>query len=93
MQVCVRDETASGQSLWELSLEFLSELLFPLFLLYGSWRRIGPGSTHRCGDRLGTVVNTSRMDGTAPSTECGPGPVGGQIRFHGRRSRTGYWPD
>jgi hypothetical protein len=25
MQVCVRDETASGQSLWELSLEFLSE--------------------------------------------------------------------
>src|SRR5580704_999634 len=25
MQVCVRDETASGESLWELSLEFLSE--------------------------------------------------------------------
>jgi hypothetical protein len=25
MQVCVRDETASGQNLWELSLEFLSE--------------------------------------------------------------------
>ena len=25
MQVCVRDETASGQSLWELTLEFLSE--------------------------------------------------------------------
>lgn len=25
MQVCVRDETSSGQSLWELSLEFLSE--------------------------------------------------------------------
>src|SRR6202034_654311 len=25
MQVCVRHETASGQSLWELSLEFLSE--------------------------------------------------------------------
>jgi len=25
MQVCVRDETPSGQSLWELSLEFLSE--------------------------------------------------------------------
>jgi len=27
MQVCVRDETASGQSLWELSLEFLSECI------------------------------------------------------------------
>jgi hypothetical protein len=25
MQVCVRDETASGQSLYEISLEFLSE--------------------------------------------------------------------
>jgi hypothetical protein len=25
MQVCVRDETPSGQGLWELSLEFLSE--------------------------------------------------------------------
>jgi hypothetical protein len=25
MQVCVRDETPSGQSLWELSLEFLNE--------------------------------------------------------------------
>lgn len=25
MQVCIRDETLSGQSLWELSLEFLSE--------------------------------------------------------------------
>jgi hypothetical protein len=25
MQVCVRDETPSGESLWELSLEFLSE--------------------------------------------------------------------
>ena len=25
MQVCVRDETTSGQSLWELTLEFLSE--------------------------------------------------------------------
>lgn len=25
MQVCVRDETASGQSLYEMSLEFLSE--------------------------------------------------------------------
>jgi hypothetical protein len=34
MQVCVRDETPSGQSLWELSLEFLSESITVRELLH-----------------------------------------------------------